>query len=95
MLQNHVSPMKLKKVVNKNHETFWDLPNLKPFGGKVANFHSSGTDLFFRMYVYLSIQGQKKIFYTNANNITPTIKQTAYAQRTCTSRRKVMPIEES
>ena len=37
----------LKRVANKNHETFWDPPNLKSLGGKVANFQSSGIDLFF------------------------------------------------
>ena len=47
MLRNHVSPTELKKVADKNHETFWSPPNLKSFCGKVANFYSSGIDLFF------------------------------------------------
>ena len=47
VLRNHVPPTELKKVANKNHETFWDPPNLESFGGKVANFQSSGKDLFF------------------------------------------------
>jgi len=47
VLRNHVPPTELKKVANKNHETFWDPPNLKSFGGEVANFQSSGKDLFF------------------------------------------------
>ena len=47
VLRNHVAPTELKKVANKNHETFWNPPNLKSFGGKVANFQSSGKDLLF------------------------------------------------
>ena len=47
VLRNHLPPTELKKVANKNHETFWDPPNLKSFGGEVANFQSSGKDLFF------------------------------------------------
>ena len=47
VLRNHVPPTELKKVANKDYETFWDPPNLKSFGGKVANFQSSGKDLFF------------------------------------------------
>ena len=47
MSWNHVSPTELKKVANRNHDIFWDSLNLKSFGGKVANFHGSGIDLFF------------------------------------------------
>ena len=47
MLRNHMTPTELKKVRNKDDETFWDPPNLKSVGGKVANFQSSGVHLFF------------------------------------------------
>ena len=33
VLRNHVPPTEPKKIANKNHETFWDPPNLRSFGG--------------------------------------------------------------
>jgi len=47
ILRNLVKPAEPKKVVNKGHETFFVVPNLKWVGAKVVNLHSSVINLFF------------------------------------------------
>ncbi len=47
ILRNLVKPTEPKKVVNKDHETFYVVPNLKWIGVKVVNLHSSVINLSF------------------------------------------------
>ena len=47
VLRNLLKSAEPKKVVNKSHETFCIVPNLKWVGAKVMNLYSSVVNLFF------------------------------------------------